>query len=107
MAAAPPPVRMHFQAAMAGIGPYKKAGKFKPFDGETALIPGVTARPAPGHTLGHTIYVVESNGQQLLVVGDLVHVAAVQFSHPSATVQFDMDQALAASTRKTIFCRCK
>jgi glyoxylase-like metal-dependent hydrolase (beta-lactamase superfamily II) len=103
MAAAPPPVRMHFQAAMAGIGPYTKAGKFKPFDGETALIPGVTARPAPGHTLGHTIYVVESNGQQLLVVGDLVHLAAVQFSNPLATVQFDMDQALAASIRKTIF----
>jgi glyoxylase-like metal-dependent hydrolase (beta-lactamase superfamily II) len=103
MAAAPPALRMHFQAAMAGIGPYEKAGRFKPFDGETALIPGVTARPGPGHTPGHTIYVVENNGQQLLVVGDLVHVAAVQFSNPSATVQFDIDHSLAVSTRKTIF----
>jgi hypothetical protein len=39
----------------------------------------------------------------IVVVGDLVHVAAVQFSNPSATIQFDMDQALAANTRKTIF----
>jgi glyoxylase-like metal-dependent hydrolase (beta-lactamase superfamily II) len=103
MAAAPGPMRSQFQSAMAAVEPYRKAGNFKTFDGETALMAGITARPAPGHTPGHTIYVVESDGQVLLVVGDLVHVAAVQFMNPSAAVRIDTDQTLAANTRKSIF----
>jgi glyoxylase-like metal-dependent hydrolase (beta-lactamase superfamily II) len=103
MAAAPEAMRPQFQQAMRAISPYASAGKFKPFDGQVALVPGITARPAGGHTPGHTVYMIESDGQKLLVMGDLVHIAAVQFANPSATVQFDTDSEAAASTRKAIF----
>lgn len=102
MAAAPEAMRSHFEGAMSTINAYASAGKFKPFDGQTALVLGIIARPAVGHTPGHTIYLIESDGQKLLVIGDLVHVAAVQFPDPSVTFRFDVDSAAAASTRKVV-----
>ena len=92
-----------FQGAMVSINPYVAAGKFKPFDGATELVPGVRAVAAYGHTPGHTIYMVESKGQSMAVLGDLMHVAAVQFPDPSVTVQFDSDSKLAAAARKKVY----
>jgi len=40
-----------------------------------------------GHTPRHTIYVVESKGERLVLWGDLMHVAAVQFPGPSVTIK--------------------
>lgn len=84
---------------MAAINPYIAAGKFKPFDGATQLVSGVSAVPAYGHTPGHSVYVVESQGQRLVVWGDLMHVGAVQFPEPAVTVSFDVDSKAAAAER--------
>ena len=89
-----------FQGAMASLNPYVAAGKLKTFDGETELVPGIRAMPAAGHTPGHTIYVVESDGNKLVVWGDLMHVAAVQFAMPSVTIAFDSDPKAAAPARQ-------
>jgi glyoxylase-like metal-dependent hydrolase (beta-lactamase superfamily II) len=88
-----------FQGAMLSMNPYVTAGKFKPFNGSTDLFPGIRAVPAPGHTPGHTIYVVESKGQKLVLWGDLMHVAAVQFPEPQVTIAFDTDSPAAAVQR--------
>ena len=88
-----------FQGAMASLNPYVSAGKLKPFDGETELVPGIRAIPATGHTPGHTIYAVESQGNKLVVWGDLMHVAAVQFVQPTVTIAFDSDPKAAAPAR--------
>jgi glyoxylase-like metal-dependent hydrolase (beta-lactamase superfamily II) len=92
-----------FQGAQASLNPYVAAGKFKPFNGDTELVPGVKAVAAPGHTPGHSIYVVESQGQKLVLWGDLMHVAAVQFAEPSVTIQFDTDSKSAAVQRKRAY----
>ncbi len=89
-----------FQGAMASLKPYVDSGKLKPFDGETELVPGIRAVPARGHTPGHTLYVVESLGQKLVLWGDLMHVAAVQFALPATTIQFDVDSKAAAPQRQ-------
>ena len=89
-----------FQGAMASLNPYVAAGKLKTFDGETELVPGIRAMPAAGHTPGHTIYVVESDGNKLVVWGDLMHVAAVQFAMPSVTIAFDSEPKAAAPAKK-------
>jgi len=91
------------QGAQAMLGPYVQAGKFKPFEGDTELVPGVRAHAAYGHTPGHTIYVVESNGQKLVLWGDLMHVAALQFPDPSITIKFDSDSKAAMAQRKKAF----
>ncbi|WP_020652606.1 MBL fold metallo-hydrolase [Massilia niastensis] len=92
-----------FKAAMAAITPYQKAGKFKPFDGDTELVPGIRAHATGAHTPGHTTYMVESKGQKLLLIGDLIHVAAVQMAEPAVTISFDSDQKAAARARKKAF----
>jgi len=92
-----------FQGAMASLNPYVKAGQFKPFDGDTDLMPGIKAIAARGHTAGHSIYMVESKGQRLALWGDLMHVAAVQFDNPSVTIQFDTDNKQAAIARKKAY----
>ena len=92
-----------FQGAMKSFNPYLKAGKFKTFDGDTDLIPGVKALASHGHTPGHTTYVIESKGEKLHLWGDLMHVAAVQFDDPSVTIQFDSDSKAAAEQRKKAY----
>ena len=43
---------------------------------------------------------IESDGQKLVLWGDLLHAAAVQFPDPSVTVAFDTDSKSAAAERK-------
>ncbi|WP_019654986.1 MBL fold metallo-hydrolase [Variovorax atrisoli] len=92
-----------FQGAMASLNPYVEAGKFKGMKGGTELAPGIKAVPAHGHTPGHNTYVVESKGQKLVLWGDLMHVAAVQFAQPQVTISFDVDSKPAAVERKKAY----
>jgi glyoxylase-like metal-dependent hydrolase (beta-lactamase superfamily II) len=92
-----------FQGAMAAVGPYVKAGHFKPFEGNVELVPGIRANAEHGHTPGHTTYVVESRGQKLVLIGDLIHVAAVQMEHPTVTIGFDSDEKAAEGARLRVF----
>jgi glyoxylase-like metal-dependent hydrolase (beta-lactamase superfamily II) len=96
---APAEKKEGFKGAMAMLNPYAAAGKFKPFDGDTELVPGVRSHPASGHTPGHTIYTVESRGQKLVLIGDLIHVAAVQMENPTVTIEFDRDENAARASR--------
>jgi glyoxylase-like metal-dependent hydrolase (beta-lactamase superfamily II) len=92
-----------FESAIAMLAPYVASGRFKPFEGRTALAAGVWAQPTPGHTPGHTVYMIESDGQKLLLWGDLMHVAAVQFPQPAATVSFEASQRQSAAIRQQLF----
>jgi len=100
---APKDLKGMFQGAMASIGPYEKAGHFKTFSGDEELVPGIRSVATHGHTPGHNSYVVESKGQKLIVIGDLIHAAAVQFRRPDITIQFDSNPQAARAERALIF----
>jgi len=100
---APKEKKDFFKGAMTAINPYVQAGKFKAIEGAGPLVPGVSALPEPGHTPGHTTYVVESGGQKLVLIGDLIHVSAVQFDNPQVTIGFDSDEKSAYAARKKVF----
>ena len=100
---APADAKGFFQGAMASLNPYVAAGKFTPFTGNTELSPGIKAIGAPGHTPGHSMYLVESQGRKLMLWGDLMHVAAVQFPEPAVTIAFDTDSKRAAAQRKKAY----
>lgn len=57
---------------------------------------GVVAMDAVGHTPGHTVF--QAGG--LLVVGDLMHGAALQKVHPEVCATFDMDKEAAIGARR-------
>jgi glyoxylase-like metal-dependent hydrolase (beta-lactamase superfamily II) len=86
----------------ARMDPYIKAGKLQTFEGATRLFPGISTVPAYGHTPGHTAYMVESQGNKLLLWGDIIHCAEVQFADPSVTISYDSDPAMAEKTRLKI-----
>ncbi|MES2959111.1 MAG: MBL fold metallo-hydrolase [Pseudomonadota bacterium] len=100
---APDAAKDFFKGAQASMKPYVDAGKFKSFDGDAELVPGIKSYATRGHTPGHAAYVVESKGAKLVVWGDLMHVAAVQFPDPSVTIQFDVDSKAAAPQRKKAY----
>ena len=101
--AAPADGKAGFRDAQAALAPYIAAGKVKTFQGETEVVPGIKSVPTHGHTPGHNSYLVESNGQKMLVVGDLIHVAAVQFKNPTITIAFDSDEKMAYASRTKAF----
>jgi glyoxylase-like metal-dependent hydrolase (beta-lactamase superfamily II)/predicted small secreted protein len=68
----------------------------------TEIIPGITAIANYGHTPGHTIYLIQDGNEKLLICGDFLHVALVQFSVPSISAVFDMNYAAAAVSRRQI-----
>lgn len=62
-------------------------------------LPGkVQALDAVGHTPGHTVF----QAGKLLVIGDLIHGAALQLKHPEYSPDFDMDKPTAEKSRKRI-----
>jgi glyoxylase-like metal-dependent hydrolase (beta-lactamase superfamily II) len=87
----------------AALTPYRAAGAFHTFKPGAVLLPGVTALATHGHTPGHSSYLFESGGKTLLILGDIVHAHAVQFSHPEVTMDYDFDQQAAAVTRAALF----
>lgn len=103
LASAPEDKKMFFKAPQDATAPYIKAGHFKTFEGTEEIQPGIKPVSEHGHTPGHTGYLLESKGQKLLVWGDVVHNAAVQFPQPKVTIEFDSDQAKALATRMKLF----
>jgi glyoxylase-like metal-dependent hydrolase (beta-lactamase superfamily II) len=91
--------------AVAALAPYNsKVRTFLPkaIGAGEELFPGIRAIAAFGHTPGHTIYQVESNGQKLLIWGDLMHVEDIQFPLPDISVSYDMDPKAAGIVRKQV-----
>jgi glyoxylase-like metal-dependent hydrolase (beta-lactamase superfamily II) len=85
------------------FAPYIRAGKFESFEDDIALTAGIRSLATHGHAPGHTSYVVESKGQTLIVMGDLVLMGALQFANPSLGSAFDADPKAAAEQRIRVF----
>jgi glyoxylase-like metal-dependent hydrolase (beta-lactamase superfamily II) len=100
---APAAYKPFFEYAQNSALPYLKAGRLKNFNSGDVLFPGITALGSAGHTAGHTSYVIESNGEKLLILGDLMHAQAVQFTDPGIAIGYDSDPKAAVSTRRRVF----
>ena len=92
--------RLQFWADL--FTPYSSVGKFESFTGDVTLTPGIRALATHGHTPGHTSYVVESAGGQLLVLGDVMLLEAMHFADPSLESVFDVDRRAAVAQRQRV-----
>ena len=92
--------RVETERAQKAAAPY--SGRARTISvGEVA--PGVTMVPLPGHTPGHSGYMIDGGGKKLFLWGDIVHLPTFQPARPDASLLFDVDQSLARVTRKQTF----
>jgi glyoxylase-like metal-dependent hydrolase (beta-lactamase superfamily II) len=101
-AKAPADAQAFFDMAKKAVAPYQASGQWSTFAPGAQIADGVKALPT-GHTPGHSSYVFESKGHKLIVMGDVIHVAAVQFARPDVAVAFDTDNKAAIASRKALF----
>jgi glyoxylase-like metal-dependent hydrolase (beta-lactamase superfamily II) len=71
-------------------------------DGQEFL-PGIQAMAAPGHTVGHMVYVITSDGKTLLNSGDIAHHAVISTQTPRVAFAYDTDGAQGVATRLKVF----
>jgi glyoxylase-like metal-dependent hydrolase (beta-lactamase superfamily II) len=86
------------------VEPLGDAGLVVLVDRELEVAAGVRLVPTPGHTPGHASVVVESQGSDLVVLGDVV-VHELQLADPDLAYVSDHDPDLSAATRKSVLGR--
>ena len=94
----------------AGAGSDAFEGKVRPnaeritFVGDGAAVaPGITGMAAFGHTPGHMVYMIESEGQQLLIAADTANHYVWSLGYPDWEVRFDIEKDKAAAVRRQLF----
>ncbi len=73
-------------------------------EGEQALTSEITALPTPGHTPGHTSFLVSSQGEHAIIIGDAAHTP-VQVHETSWSPRADADSRLSSATRQALMAR--
>jgi len=95
-------IRRNIAKAAVATAPYRQRMRAVR-DGEA--LAGVAAVALPGHTPGHTGWLIASGKESLLIWGDLVHLASVQVARPDTGLVFDVDPQAACATRLRTFDR--
>lgn len=78
--------------------PVMEAGQAILVDNDHAVEDGVWLEPTPGHSPGHVIINVESQGQRGALIGDLMH-HPIQVPHPDWSTCFCWDFEMSAASR--------
>ena len=81
--------------------PLEGMGVMDLVDSEYDITDEVKTLSAPGHTPGHMVIVVTSQGEKAMVVGDLLHSKA-QVARPDWTAGVDTDKEASRSNRERI-----
>jgi glyoxylase-like metal-dependent hydrolase (beta-lactamase superfamily II) len=64
------------------------------------VVPGVTAVATPGHSIGHTSYLVSSGDEHVFLIQDVSNHPALSLEHPAWHLAFDQDPVAAEATRR-------
>jgi glyoxylase-like metal-dependent hydrolase (beta-lactamase superfamily II) len=92
------PARPHFLAqAQKNLLPVKDRIHFYK-DGEE-ILPGIHVLAAPGHTVSHSIFMINSGNDQLAYIGDLAHHPVLLLERPRTQFAFDTDPVQSAESR--------
>jgi glyoxylase-like metal-dependent hydrolase (beta-lactamase superfamily II) len=86
---------------MEQVIPLKDLGRMDLISGETELTADVQAMPTPGHTPGHTSFVIASGGEKAVITGDLAHHPA-QLNETDWCPVFDDNSTASSESRKRV-----
>ena len=86
------------------ILPLESLGRLELFDGEQFLTPSLSTLPTPGHTRGHTAFLISSSGEHAALIGDAV-ISIIDIRYPQWITAYDWDKQLAVQTRIGLLAR--
>jgi len=79
------------------------ADKMSFIDNNGSVAAGITGMDAFGHSPGHMVYGIESDGKRLMITADTANHYVWSLQKPDWEVRFDADKAAAAAVRKQVF----
>jgi glyoxylase-like metal-dependent hydrolase (beta-lactamase superfamily II) len=100
-AAAPEAARDAFALAARSLAPY--GNRTRTVRHGEAGLSGIVLHHLPGHTPGHSGWIVSSGSESMLIWGDVVHMPGIQFARPEAGLVFDTDVEQARASRARAF----
>ncbi len=65
------------------------------------IFPGVRVKFTPGHSVGHTTYIISAGGKRIVAFGDTFHSPA-QIDHPEWVAKVDYDRAQSTGLHSTV-----
>jgi glyoxylase-like metal-dependent hydrolase (beta-lactamase superfamily II) len=77
-----------------------QAGFYRLKVGRVDVTALVAKKSSYGHTPGQVSYHLEDGDENMIFGGDTIHMPAIQFLNPEATLKFDVDSKAAARQRK-------
>ena len=77
--------------------------RLKQYEWDKEVVPGITAVATPGHTVGHTSYVIASGSGKVFVQSDVTNHPALFVKNPRWHAFFDQDGTQAEATRLKIY----
>ena len=95
------PAEQGHKGVLAKVQPLAEKIAFIEDGGE--VVPGITGINAFGHSPGHMIFRIESDGRAMMLTADTANHFVLSLQRPDWEVRFDMDKAMAAAARKTVF----
>jgi len=90
-------VKAFIEHARLNLLPYKDRMVFVE-DGKEFL-PGIQAMVAPGHTVGHTVFMISSEGKSICNIGDTTHHQILLTERPRVEFAYDTDPKKAVESR--------
>jgi glyoxylase-like metal-dependent hydrolase (beta-lactamase superfamily II) len=76
-----------------------RRGMVRLLDSDLDVMPGLRRIATPGHTPGHSVYLVEDEGERLYLAGDALHTPQ-QLAHLDWAVPFDVNPDPAREVRE-------
>jgi len=73
------------------------------YEWDKEVAPGILAQGTPGHTPGHTSYVISSGNGKVFVQSDVTNNPALFVRNPTWHAFFDQDGDMAEATRKKVY----
>ena len=92
-----PDLKVFWETAMKNLAPNRDRMVF--FKDGQEFLPGIQAIATPGHTVGHTIFMISSGGKQLCYIGDLTHHPVLLMQKPLTEFAYDTDPKQSAQSR--------
>jgi glyoxylase-like metal-dependent hydrolase (beta-lactamase superfamily II) len=95
----PPRARANLESMRHCFAPY--LGRIRRVEDNEGVM-GVAAHLAPGHTPGHTCWIIRSDGEALLAWGDIIHIAYIHLPAPHIAMEYDLDPKMAGESRRRV-----